>query len=313
MPKRTLEKRIDELRGLRQSPPGPETTETLRKALEDRSNVIVAQAAKIAGELRLDALAGDLIGAFERLIDDGASRDPQCRAKKAIVSALKTMDHSDSAVFVRGLRHVQMEAVWGGHEDMAAALRGSCALALVQCSDLRRADMLRLIVEAFTDNADSVRADAARALEQLEGDDAALLLRFKARVGDAKPRVVGQALESLLNVEGERALPFVSEFLESRDAELFEEAALVLGASRLPEALALLRTAWERDRNRPRGDALLRLIGASRRPEGIDFLISLIRDGSDRDASSAAKALQIHRDSREIQERVQEALKSRKR
>ena len=96
--------------------------------------------------------------------------------------------------------------------------------------------------------------------------------------------------------------------MESGEGEFLEEAALVLGASRLPEALAILKTAWKRDRNRPRGDALLRLIGASRRPEGIDFLISLIRDGSDRDASAARKALEIHRDSREIQKRVEEAL-----
>ena len=114
MLKRTLEKRIDELRRLRESPLGPETTETLRKALEDRSNLIAAQAAKIAGELRLEELVADLIRTFQRLIDDGAALDPQCRAKKAIVSALKTMEHADSAVFVRGLRHIQMEAVWGG-------------------------------------------------------------------------------------------------------------------------------------------------------------------------------------------------------
>src|SRR6266850_1081151 len=148
MPKRTLEQRIDQLRELRGSPPNPERTSTLRTALEDRSNVVVAQAAKIAGELGLRELVPDLIAAFERMIDDGAKRDPQCRAKKAIISALKTMDHSDSSVFVRGLRHIQMEPVYGGQEDTASALRGNCALALVQCMDLRRVEILRHLVDA---------------------------------------------------------------------------------------------------------------------------------------------------------------------
>lgn len=312
MPKRDLEKRVDQLRELRGAPATAETTETLRRALEDRSNVVVAQAAKVAGGLSVHDLVPDLISAFERMIEDGAKKDPQCRAKKAVIEALKTMDHSDSAVFIRGLHHIQMEAVWGGQEDTAAALRGTCALALAQCTDLRRAGLLRHFVDALTDAADSVRLDAARALEQLGGDDSALMLRLKARAGDDKPRVIGQTLESLLTVEGEDAVSFVSEFLESRDGELFEEAALALGASRLPQALAVLKTAWERERNRPRGDAMLRLIGASRRPEGIEFLLSLIREGSDRDASIATKALELHRDSPEIQQRVQDALKARR-
>ncbi len=283
----------------------------LRDALEDRANTVVAQAAKVTSDLRLDALIPDLIAAFERMIQEGFKRDPQCRAKKAIINALKAMDHTGSAVFLRGLRHIQMEPVWGGQEDTAAALRGECALALGQCSDLRRSEVLRYIVDALSDGAASVRTDAARALEQLEGDDSALLLRLKARMGDEQARVVGQTLESLLSIEGETALPFISEFLESPEAELFEEAALVLSASRLPQALSILKTAWEHGRNRPRGDAVLRLIGASRRPEGIDFLLSLIREGSDRDASVAAKALAIHRDSPELQERVRLSLESR--
>src|SRR5688572_32533807 len=102
MPKRGLEKRIDHLRELRESPATAETTHTLRKALEDRSNLVVAQAAKVAGSLRALDLVADVVTAFERMIEDGAKRDPQCQAKKAIIEALKAMDHSDSAVFVRG-------------------------------------------------------------------------------------------------------------------------------------------------------------------------------------------------------------------
>ena len=34
---------------------------------------------------------------------------------------------------MRGLRHIQMEPVWGGQADSAATLRGTCALALIDC------------------------------------------------------------------------------------------------------------------------------------------------------------------------------------
>jgi HEAT repeat protein len=205
-----------------------------------------------------------------------------------------------------------MEPVWGGQEDTAAPLRGSCALALIQCADLRRSAILRHVLDALTDRADSVRIDAARALEQLEGDDAALLLRLKARLGDENPRVTGQTMESLLTIEAEQAVPFVSGFLESKKGEIFEEAALALGASRLPQALEALQKAWQCERNRPRGDAILGLIAASRRPDGIEFLVSLIREGSDRDASVAAKALEVHREAAEIQKQVKEALRARR-
>lgn len=266
---------MEEVRQLGEAPQTAETTLALRKALEDRSNLIVAQAAKVIHKLQLRALLPDLLTAFDRMLMDGTATDPQCRAKIAIVNTLKALDYSESAVFLRGMKHVQWEPVWGGQEDSAAALRGTCALSLVQCSDLTREKILTHLVDAFTDREDSVRADAARALEQVEGCESALLLRFKARIGDEKSRVIGQALESLLNLQGVHAIPFIVEFLESREGEICEEAALVLASSRLPQAFAALKDAWSRHRDRPRGDLFLRAIGISRLPEAVEFLASI--------------------------------------
>src|SRR6266566_3450965 len=88
------------------------------------------------------ALVPDLLAALDRFFLDPVKSDPQCWAKNALVQALATLGHEEAAVFVRGLRHIQMEPVWGGQEDTAAALRGNSALALVQCRDLSDFDLL---------------------------------------------------------------------------------------------------------------------------------------------------------------------------
>ncbi|HEY2381216.1 MAG TPA: hypothetical protein VGK48_08530, partial [Terriglobia bacterium] len=97
----------------------------LRKALRDRVNVVVAKAASISAELQLHALLPDLLAAFERLFDKPRESDPQCWGKNAIAKALKDLDYSESATFLRGVRHIQMEPVWDGEIDTAGVLRGT--------------------------------------------------------------------------------------------------------------------------------------------------------------------------------------------
>ena len=77
--------------------------------------------------------------------------------------------------------------------------------------------MLRHLVNALTEPAPPVRADAARALAEMQGDDCALLLRLKARAGDTEAAVTGQVLECLLAIERKEGLPFVKSFLEAGD------------------------------------------------------------------------------------------------
>src|SRR5262249_32966336 len=158
----------------------------------------VAKAAKLTLELEIHDLTPDLAGAFDRLFEKPVETDPQCWGKNAIAIALRDLGYQSSEPFLRGLRHVQMEPVWGGREDTAQALRAACCAALPQCGDLTRDDVLRHLVDAFTDASDKVRVDAARSLEHMGGADAALLLRLKARIGDKETHVIGQVFESLL-------------------------------------------------------------------------------------------------------------------
>ena len=125
MATRRVEEQLDRISALREVPTA-EAIPALRKGLADRVNVVVAKAAKVAAERQLRELIPDLLAAFDRMFEHPAERDPQCWAKNALASALRDLEHRESAPFQRGMRHVQMEPVWGKHEDTAQPLRGIC-------------------------------------------------------------------------------------------------------------------------------------------------------------------------------------------
>jgi HEAT repeat protein len=310
MAHRQIEAEVERLNQLRDAAPS-ETVPALRKALSDRVNLIVAKGAKLAAELRLPDLLPDLLRAFGRLFEKPVERDPQCWGKNAIAKALVTLDHREAAPFLRGIHHVQMEPVWGGEADTAATLRGTCALALPACADIGRGQILRHLVDALADRALPVRSDAVRAVAQMQGDEAILLLRLKARQGDAESEVVGQAFDYLFQLESGEALPFVADFLQPKLGPIAEEAALALGSSRLPGAASLLEQSFARQRDAEYRQVLLRAISSTRQPEALEFLLNMVRNGREAEALNAIEALALHRDSADIRRQVERAAAER--
>jgi hypothetical protein len=310
MAHRQIENEVERLNLLRETAPN-EAIAPLRKALSDRVNLIVAKAAKVAAEMRLHDLLPDLLRAFERLLEKPVERDPQCWGKNAIAKALVTLDHQEAAPFLRGIRHIQMEPVWGGEEDTAATLRGTCALALPSCTGIERTQILRHLVDALADRALPVRSDAARAIAQMEGDEAILLLRLKARLGDPESEVTGQVFDYLFQLEHDGALPFVAGFLQPKLGPVAEEAALAMGSSRLPGAASLLQEAWTRQRDPDFRSVLLRALSATRQPPALDFLLHLVGNAREADALSAMEALALHRDSPDIRRQVEDVARER--
>jgi hypothetical protein len=304
-----VEERLEALTRLREAPP-EEALAELRKALVDRVNVVVAKAAKIVAERQFQALIPDLFQAYDRLFDDAVKRDPQCWGKTALAGALKDLGYSESAPFLRGLDHKQMEAVWRGEVDTAENLRGTCLLALVACTDLERGEALRRFVDGLTEKSPSIRLEAARGLGQMAGDEGALVLRLKARVGDESPQVVGQVFDSLLAIEGESGLRFVADFLPRGD-EAAEEAALALGSTRLEAAFEILRRTWGVARDAQFQAVLLRAASVSRLDTAITWLLEIVRTGRKADAEDALEALALHAASEEIHRQVESAVEGR--
>jgi len=302
MPKKQLEQQLEALDTLRQAGPTPASSEALRKALGNRNNYYVGKAAKVAADLVLTGLIPDLLTALGRFFTDPGKSDPQCWAKNAIVQALADLGHADSASFLRGLRHVQMEPVWGGQSDTAGPLRARCALALVQCRDLSDSVLLSHLIEVLTDQDKTVRVEAARAIGRIDRPESALLLRLRALVGDPEPEVLGACFSALLAIEGERSITFVTRFLDDPDEAIMGEAALALGMTHDDGAFKILKDHWERRH----ADVLLSAIALTNLPEALDFLIDQVAA----DSLSALEALASARITAEIRTRIAAAVES---
>ena len=292
MANRRIEEHLEALARLRDGT-ASDAAGTLARELKDRSNLVVAKAAQVAGELAVRDTIPDLLAAFERLFDDSLKRDPQCWGKNAIARALRDMEYGEGAPFLRGARWVQFEPVWGGQADTAATLRGICLLALPACGDVRRETAMRFLVGALAEPDGTVRADAARAISAMGGDEAALLLRLKALTGDEVAAVTGQVFESLLSVERAEALEFLRAFLRPEGGEKAEEAALAIGNSRLEAGVDLLIEVYEHARAEDYRAAILRALGIARRESAIEFLRRIAETGRDRDRVEAKATLKL--------------------
>jgi hypothetical protein len=305
--KKKFEQQLAALEQLREHTPS--SVDSLRSALANRNNLLVAKASRIAAELGSKELIPDLLSALDRFFIDPVKSDPQCWAKNALVQALANLGHDEAPAFVRGLRHIQMEPVWGGQEDTAAALRGNSALALVQCRDLSDFEVLSHLIEILVDRDKTVRVEAARAIGRLGRPEAALLLRLRVLVGDEEPEALGACFSALLSIEGRAGIDFVERFLDAR-GDAGTEAALSIGLMRTPDAFQVLKARWERERDVSFAAILLSAIALTRQTEAVDFLIQLIETDS-ASAAAAVRALVSAGPSDELRARIEAAVASR--
>jgi HEAT repeat protein len=276
--KRSFEEQIAALDSLRQQPPEG-CIEPLRKALEHRNNFVVGKAADLIRDFQMQQLIPALLTAFGRFFDNPVKTDPQCWAKNSLSRTLAAFEHQDAAVFLRGMRHIQLEPVWGGSSDTAGTLRATCALALVQCRSLHEPDLLAHLVELFADKDKSVRIEAARAVEQVGSPSAALLLRLRAVLGADEPEVLGACYSGILRLEGVSAIPWISRFLASSD-DPAAEAALAIAGTHSAQGFNILRERFAAEADPWFRSVLLSAIALSRQDAALEFLLDLVRTES---------------------------------
>jgi hypothetical protein len=307
--KQAFDKKIEAIESLRLAPESPERTEQLRKALKERNNYLVSKAAAVAAHLRETGVVPDLIAAFDRFLADAIKTDPQCWAKNAIAKALKDLGHDESGVYLRGIVHVQLEPVWGGRQDSAAVLRGTCALALVGCR-MDDIEILAAVSDLLADPEKPARLDAARAIAQLGRIEGVPLLRLKALCGDTDPEVVGECFVALSSLNAAQAIPFIARFLQSPDGDVRLEALGALGQSAEPDALGRLRTFWSETADLELRCALLLSLAASPLPEAAEFVLSTLEEASARVGESAIVSLARSRFRTEVSGRAAAAVKA---
>jgi HEAT repeat protein len=290
--------------------PTPDQITYLRKALAHRNNFLVSKAARLAADYELLQLLPDILAAYNRFFLDAARTDPQCWAKEALAKALVKLGHRSKEEYLRGMRHHQMEPSFGPPIDTAGTLRATCAHALVDCPGISDSDLLTALLDPFTDTDKTVRMEAARAIANVGGISAALILRLRALLGSAptesEPEVLGAVFSSLLSLEGAQAVPLVSQALEPGD-DFSAEAAFALAELRTESALATLLARLRAGADPWFTGVLLSAVALTRLPAAIDFLIASI-ERDERSATEAIEALSRIAPNEELRLRMEQAV-----
>lgn len=289
-------------------PAGAAALPLLRQALAGRSNLLAARAAEIAGEWALEALRDDLAHAFARFLPDATRRDPTCAAKHAIAEALVRLEHRDETLFLTGLRFVQLEPVYGGREDTAARLRAICAAGLV---GMDYPGVLLELAALLADPEADARVGAVRAIARATEPGGLPLLWYKLLIGDEATDVLYECFAAVLLLEPARAAPHVAGYVRRANPSIAEAAALALGESRLPEALPLLRAAWEESDEPAVRRVILLALAVLRRDEATDFLLGVLANGTAHEAHDALAALELYRRDDVVWSKVEKRLTER--
>ena len=292
---------MSRLAALRRETPAPEHIAELGKALEDKSNLVVAHAAETVAEQVTGELAPALVAAFYRFMLNAETTDKLCRAKLAIVEALNKIEYDKEDVFLTGIRHIQMEPRWGAPADTADHLRGSAAFDLVR---INYHDVVLLLTDLLADKEKLAPAAAAQALGETRSSAAIPLLRFKAHVGDKEPEVTSACLTALMTADVDQSIPFVARFLDHPSEEVQHSAAFALADTRRPDALEILMKHWPKAQHGPLQAAMLLAISMTRLPAALEFLVQILAGDSPTAAQSALSALAISRHIDSVKERV---------
>lgn len=302
------EQALDRLAVLRNEAASPALAHELRAYLKNRSNLVVAKAAKVAGKARVTALVPNLVEAFERLMKNPAKLDKGCAALTEIADALYEMDYVEPEIYLRGIHHVQMEGSFGPPVDAAAKLRAASALGLART---RYPHALDEIVSLLVDSWPQARVGAVRALATNGGEAGALLLKLKVLSGESEPDVLAECFSGLLASAPETSLSLIARYADSEDLAVAEAALLALGSSRLPQALELLAERWKRTAAGHLRKILLVAIAMIRSDAAIEFLLALLPDSSPQTTKEVITALAMFRDNEKVRSNVEAAISAR--
>ncbi len=304
-----IERALDRLGELRHTD-APETgVEEVRQFLRNRSNLVVAKAAKVARELQIRALVPDMVGAFDKLMTDAPRLDKRCAATTEIVSALYELNYVEPAPYLVGLKHIQMEASFGPPVDEAAKLRAVSAQGLLRT---RHPEALAEVMQLLVDREPAARIGAVRALAVNGGEAGILLLRLKVLTGEAESAVLGECFSGLLEASPVKSVPFVAKYVDFEDGDVAQAAMLALGESRLPAAFEVLRRKWAKTIAMPVRRVLLTAMAVMKLDAAIAFLISLVETESIPAAAAVIEALSIYRGNERVRKAANDAVLARR-
>jgi HEAT repeat protein len=299
--RQTIQEKIDAIAALELAPFSPKITAQLRKALSSANNTLVAAASRITEKRNLEDLIPDLVTGFDRFMSNPLKTDRGCLAKTAIVRALNTLLFGDEALYLKGIRHIQMEPAWGPPVDTAPPVRVACLSALLR---IGYPDLFFEIVQCLVDKTYPVRKAAIEALAAQGGETSELLLRFKCLISESDPDTSGDCFTALIQINPDKSLPFVARFIESDIPAVAEDAALAVGHSRTERGFELLRAQWENSIQHDFRRMLILPIAMTLCDPAFEFLLERLEDGSRDIAEAVAKAMTFYASSPERRQRI---------
>ncbi len=300
--RKSTESQLAELAAVEQDPTTEAATISLGAAFGSRSNFVVARAAEIVAEWQLTGFGPEMSEAFRQHMIDPLRRDPTCVAKLALAEAGVQTGTLGETVYLAGLAHRQLEPVYGGREDTAAALRATCAVGLAR---LGYPDIMRELAQLLADSELDARLGAVQAIPYVSQPGGLPLVWYKTLIGDEEPAVVLACFNALLLMSSGEAVPLVGRFLLSDDDPVAESAALALGESHLPEALPLLVDGWEQAVEPSVRRTMLLAVALLRTDAGVDTLLGVLVEGDRADKQAALDALQLYRHDERVWARVE--------
>ncbi len=300
----SLEASLARLARLRAEAPSAERLAELEGFIDSKHSHAVAVAAGIAGDEGLTELQPGMVRAFDRMMAHPIKRDPGCHGKAAIAEALHALDAYEESLYLTGIRHRQLEPVWGGREDTALKLRTACGRGLVR---MRHHEVMLHLADLLADPAADVRVGAAQSLAYHGTEQGLPLLRLKVLCGDEEVEVLAECLLAMMRIAPERSVHFVAARLADADASMAEAAALALGESRAECALPPLE-AWRLEAaDRGLIDVALTAIAMLRIEPAIALLLRWIREEPGNVAREVLEALRAHRHDEQLTERARRA------
>ena len=306
-PRQSIDEKLRILREVRTEGDPEKIRETAIKYLADKTNLVIAEAAKLIGEFEVTELESELQAAWNRLIEhaDPVKADKGCTAKTAIIETLGNLNHDDSEFYLTAIQYRQIEPGWPDAQDTAENVRAGCAFAIARSQQLRIVDKLTAFVD-YLQGSRSDRINAVKAITDTRHESAIPLLRLKLLSGDPEAEVMGTCMSGMLDLATQRSIPLVAEFLSNPTENVVYEAAAALGVCGKPAAVEALINALKRTGNKDQQRSLLISIGLSRDPSAINFLISQLE--ARRDIETVLEALKPSCVYEETQRRVREVM-----
>lgn len=308
--RKTLEDELDEVRLAAADPHAPESVARLKTALASKKGMVVERAARLVKDRALGGFSTELRDAWEHLVAAGASADPGCRGKVAVLEALDVLEWMDSEPFLTASRFVQEEKAWGPPVDTAAGVRARGVLALARQGYV---DLPLLAGERFSDAQPPVRAAVADALAGFGERTAAGLLLQKLALGDDDPLVTLACMSALLALAPDWGLARLAPLLSSPDAEEREVAAIALGQSGRPDAADLLVQELEASARPTQREPILRALGLHKSERAAQVLLERVATAAADDAQAALRALAPRRFEPGLREQVHAAVQRNRR